>query len=67
MNQSGDDFFARAAFAQHQDGNINVGDGFYLRADLPHRRTGSEEEEIIAELLDLVGEGSALRSETAGE
>src|SRR5579864_280196 len=53
VNQAPKDFLAGAAFAQQQDRNVDVRDQGGLRADLPHGRTGSDEEHIVTEFLDF--------------
>src|SRR6202049_4210500 len=50
-------FFSRAAFAEQQHRNVNVGHKCGLRTYLPHGRTGGDEEYILTDFLDLAGKG----------
>ena len=53
MYQPGRDFFACAALTQQENRNIDIRDERRLRADRPHRRTGSDKKHVICQALRL--------------
>ena len=53
VDEARENFFAGAALAEQQDGNIDVGDQRRLRADLAHRGAGGDEEDVVAKFFDF--------------
>jgi hypothetical protein len=51
VDQPRHDFLARAAFAQHQDRDVDVRHQSSLRTKLPHYRTGGDKENFIADFF----------------
>src|SRR5580698_8526154 len=56
VNHARDDFFADAAFTADEDGNIDRRDLQNLLADANHLRAGSEEAEILGDLIAVIAE-----------
>ncbi len=57
VNQASEDFFAGAALAQQEHGNVDIGDQCRLRADLAHLRAGRDEKDVVGEFFDFSAVG----------
>ncbi len=59
VNQPRYNFLAGAAFTQHEDGNIHVGDQRGLGSNLAHGRTGRHEKYVVVKLFYFARHNSA--------
>ena len=53
VDQASEDFFAGAALAEQQHGDVYIGDQRGLRADLAHLGASGDEEDVFGEFLDF--------------